>query len=206
MVYPDSTGIPDQKTIISEPIYVKAGTTENLAIKLVNSPSIYTRFDKVHVWIMLHTDDGVQGTFEYDNINGKDMPIVDEDGKIISKKIILTPPYITAENQKINGSVEVTVQTAVAGWLVAYKTTTGNDRIRIIGKTQVEAGFKGKIRFNVDIYLEEYEKYILVDLHIDDGIIGKFEYPHADSNEYYGINRWGHNQKEIISRLVWDEK
>ncbi len=204
MVFPDSTGIPDQKTIISEPIYVKAGTTENLAIKLINSPSIYTRFDKVHVWIMLHTDDGVQGTFEYDNVNGKDMPIENEEGEIISKKIILTPPYITAENQKIKGSVDVTVQTAVAGWLVAYKTATGAERERIIGKTEIEAGFSGRKKVYIDINLQEYEKYILVDLHIDDGIKGKFEYPHADSNEYYGLNRWG--QKEIVSRLVWDEK
>lgn len=203
IVRPDSAGIPDESTIISEPLFVTAGTTENLGIQLTNYASNHD--GKVEVWIILHTDDGNKGAFEFDGISGIDPHITDQEGKIIKKVITLTPPFITAKSQDIKSSVEVTVQTAVDSWLVAYKTPDGHERNSVIGKTKVAAGFNGKVVFNVDVYLEDYEKYILVVMHIDEGIKDKFEYPGPDSIEYYG--NFEHNgSKLLVKRLVWDEK
>ena len=70
--------VPD---IISEPKMVQAGDNSDVMIQLKDGVEVS---DGETLWVMLHTDDGQIGTYEFDGSNGLDAPIVDN-GNVVTK-------------------------------------------------------------------------------------------------------------------------
>ena len=69
--------------IISEPMYLEAGTYENVELTFKESAEV--NVDDM-IWVMLHNDTGVAEMYEFDGMNGLDLPIV-VDGNIIMTSI-----------------------------------------------------------------------------------------------------------------------
>ncbi|WP_424495210.1 DUF7282 domain-containing protein [Salinimicrobium sp. GXAS 041] len=72
--------------IISEPMYLEAGTHEDVMVTFTESADV--NVDDT-VWVMLHNDTGVAEMYEFNGINGLDLPI------IIDGNIVVTPVNIT---------------------------------------------------------------------------------------------------------------
>jgi predicted secreted protein len=72
--------------IISEPMYLEAGTTEDVMVSFTESAEVNT--DDT-VWVMLHNDSGVAEMYEFNGMNGLDLPIV------VDGNVVVTPINIT---------------------------------------------------------------------------------------------------------------
>lgn len=72
--------------IISEPMYLEAGTTEDVMVSFIESAEVNT--DDT-VWVMLHNDSGVAEMYEFNGMNGLDLPIV------VDGNVVVTPVNIT---------------------------------------------------------------------------------------------------------------
>ena len=72
--------------IISEPMYLEAGTTEDVMLSFIESAEVNT--DDT-VWVMLHNDSGVAEMYEFNGMNGLDLPIV------VDGNVVVTPVNIT---------------------------------------------------------------------------------------------------------------
>ncbi len=72
--------------IISEPMYLEAGTTENVMVTFQESASV--NVDDT-VWVMLHNDSGVAEMYEFNGTNGLDLPVV------VDGDVVVTPINIT---------------------------------------------------------------------------------------------------------------
>ncbi|HET8887000.1 MAG TPA: hypothetical protein VFM70_11690 [Salinimicrobium sp.] len=84
VVHADNGDMPQLPGIISEPFYLEAGTTENVEIMFEESASVNSGDQ---VWVMLHTDTGITGEYEFDGTNGLDGPILDVNGNILMTEI-----------------------------------------------------------------------------------------------------------------------
>lgn len=76
-------GGPQVPEIISEPVYLEAGTNNDVEITFTESADVNVGDT---LWIMLHNDTGEEGVYEFDGENGLDMPLTDE-----NEDIIVTP-------------------------------------------------------------------------------------------------------------------
>ncbi len=72
--------------IISEPMYLEAGTHEDVMVTFTESAEVN---EDDTVWVMLHNDTGVSEMYEFDGMNGLDLPIV------VDGDIVVTPVNIT---------------------------------------------------------------------------------------------------------------
>ena len=109
--------VPD---IISEPVLVEAGESNDIEVTLNDFSSLS---DGTSVWVMLHTDNGEAGVYEFDGANGLDAPVTTEEGEIVMSEIIITAPSITAGNQVVNENMVTIneVNAAVDGWIVIHE-------------------------------------------------------------------------------------
>ena len=173
--------------IISEPVMVKAGTNTNVKIPIDTNAMLS---DGEKVWIMLHTDDGTIGKYEFDGKSGLDGPIM-ENGNIVTSPIRIMSPSISIKNQPVtNNTITIdTVVAAVDGWLVVHNDDgTGNITLPgIIGKTMVHKG----VNTNVVVHLDASNTYksgqkLFPMLHIDAAPVGQYDFPGTDAPEIYG--------------------
>jgi hypothetical protein len=81
----DESG-PMVPEIISEPVYLEAGDNPNVVINFTEDANVEVGDT---VWVMLHDDTGVEMVYEFDGVNGLDLPLMDDDG------IVVTPITIT---------------------------------------------------------------------------------------------------------------
>lgn len=81
--------VPD---IISEPLYLQEGTHTDVEIMLEESADVSVGDT---LWVMLHTDTGIEEEYEFDGENGLDMPILDENGDIVMASFIITEVVMT---------------------------------------------------------------------------------------------------------------
>lgn len=72
--------------IISIPVYLEAGTHNDVEITFKDSASVDVGDT---VWVMLHNDTGVDAVYEFDGMNGLDLPIV-VDGAVVVKPVVIT--------------------------------------------------------------------------------------------------------------------
>lgn len=77
---------PQVPEIISDPLYLEEGTHTDVAVSFDDSADVSVGDT---VWVMLHNDSGIMGVYEFDNINGLDLPIV------IDGDLVVTPVVIT---------------------------------------------------------------------------------------------------------------
>ena len=159
------------------------------AKQLKNDVSIQ---DGETVWVMIHTDNGEMGKYEFNGSNGLDNPVT-ENGKPVMTKITINSASIDVIDQAVvlNSVTIPSVTAAVDGWLVIHNDNgSGNMTLPgIIGKTKVSKGT------TLNVVIKLYDGTIITTgqklfpmLHIDDNVVGEYEFD--------GVN--GHDAPEIF--------
>lgn len=85
VVHADNAGSPQVPEIISEPVYLEEGENTDVTITFDESADVSVGDT---VWVMLHNDTGIKGEYEFDGMNGLDMPIE------VDSNILVTPVVI----------------------------------------------------------------------------------------------------------------
>jgi hypothetical protein len=202
VVHANNNGSPLTPTIISEPVQVKAGTNKDIMIPLTAAANNLD--DNSQVWIMLHTDDGQIGNYEFDGETTLDLPLKNLAGAIIMKPITLTSSKITASDQMVTNSVTVTVNAAADGWIVVHNSNTDGSIVLpgIIGKTKVKAGLNQNIEIKLDegVSIVSGQKLYPM-LHIDREPKGEYNFPGVDLPEVFGFDKEGKG-KIIMTTII----
>lgn len=190
VVHKDNGEGPVVPAIISEPKYLEAGTTEDIEIMIKDGTSLD---DGEKLWVMLHTDTGIEETYEFDTKQEVDKPVTDASGNIIMKSITISSPSISAMDQAINGNTVVIeeVNAAKDGWIVIHNDNGEGQPVLpgIVGKTWVEAG----INSDVVIELDNAETYtpgqkLFPMLHLDSPADMEYTFPeNGDAPEVFGF-------------------
>ncbi|MFB6317324.1 hypothetical protein [Saccharicrinis sp. FJH54] len=182
--------VPIVPDIISEPVHLNAGTTDNVLIPVKAGTDLK---DGESVYVMLHNDNGSVGTYEFDGISGFDGPIA-MDGSIVMKKIKLIAPSITVSDQPVTNN-KVTIDKVVLatdGWLVVHNDDgTGNITLPgILGKIYLTKGEHSDV--TVDLY--DQETYIpgqklFPMIHVDSPANQIYDFPDdGDNPEVFGFD------------------
>lgn len=131
VVHRDNGGSPMVPEIISVPEPVEAGTTSNVMIELKDGVAVE---DGETLWVMLHTDKGQIGTYEFDTVNGIDAPIMDASDNIVTESFMVSvetdaPAMLTATDQDlVNGVVYVeTITLEEDGYVVVHASNAAGD-------------------------------------------------------------------------------
>lgn len=193
VVHADNGNSPVVPDIISLEVPVEAGTHKDLTIPLSTKATMLDGNTKV--WVMLHTDDGVKGSYEFDGESGIDGPLKDLDSNIIMSPITLQPSTILVDDQAVSNKVSVvSVTSAVDGWLVIHNDNGSGGIVLpgIIGKTKVKKGLNQNVEVMLDegVIIETGQKLFPM-LHIDNKTIDKYEFPVADPAEVFGFDEDG---------------
>lgn len=85
VVHADDNGSPMVPDIISDPVYLTAGTHDNVEITFNEDANVMAGDT---VWVMLHTDTGESQVYEFDGESGIDPPITDENGVVVTSIVI----------------------------------------------------------------------------------------------------------------------
>ncbi|MGB7785259.1 MAG: hypothetical protein WBL27_04080 [Salinimicrobium sp.] len=85
VVHADNGGSPQVPEIISEPVYLEEGDNNDVSITFDDSADVSVGDT---VWVMLHNDTGIKGEYEFDGMNGLDMPIV-VDGSVLVTPVVI---------------------------------------------------------------------------------------------------------------------
>lgn len=177
--------VPD---IISDPVLVEAGESNNIEVTLNNLSSLE---DGASVWVMLHTDDGEAGVYEFDGANGLDAPITTEEGEIVMSEITITAPSITAGNQVVNENM-VTIEkvnAAVDGWIVIHEDDGEGNPGPVLGQTFVEAGTNSDVMVDLGDANFAGGEMLFPMLHIESPADGEYGFPdNGDGPEVFGEN------------------
>jgi hypothetical protein len=189
VIHKDNGEGPLVPAIIAEPKYLEAGSSENIMIEIKEGTPLN---DGEKLWVMLHTDDGSIGTYEFDGASGLDGPIMRE-GNITMQQITLHAPEVMAMNQAIvNNTVTIAkVEAAADGWLVIHNDNGNGQPVLpgIIGKTWVEAG----VNENVVVELDDANTYTVGQklfpmLHVDSPADMEYTFPdNEDVPEVFGF-------------------
>lgn len=174
----NGSGGPIVPNIISEPVYVSAGVSEDILVPILSTESLS---DGETIWVMLHEDNGMTGKYEFDGNNGFDGPYFTEDGNIAITPITIQSADIEVEDQSvINNTITIkNVLAARDGWLVIHNDNGSGGIVlpEIIGKVQVSAGMNTDLVVNLDAnntYTVGQKLFPM--LHLDNGIIGTYEF------------------------------
>ncbi len=175
--------------IISVPKWIEAGENMDVMVQIAENENLE---DGEQLWVMLHTDTGTMGEYEFDGSDDSpDLPITDMEGNIVMSSINVRSPYVEANDQPVmNNMITLeTVYAAVDGWIVVHNDDgTGNIVLPdIIGKTPVTKGMNE----NVQIMIDENITYtpgqkLFPMLHIDEAPINEYNFPGVDVPEIFG--------------------
>lgn len=200
VVHKDNNGSPVVPDIISEPVQIMEGETDNVMVPLDTMTSL---MDGEQLWVMLHEDTGNEGEYEFDGSGTPDQPFTDG-GDIVMKSIMISSPMIDAGNASYDaGSNTVTipsVEAAVDGWLVIHNEDANGNIVLpgIIGKTMVDAGTSTDVEIQLDqgVNITSGQNLFPM-LHIDNGDIGTYEFDGSpntnDPPEVFGNEAFPNN-------------
>ena len=180
--------VPD---IISEPVFVEAGTKTDVMVPLTSDAIM--DIEDTKVWVMLHTDTGVSMDYEFDNNQTLDPPLTNLAGDVIITPIMIMPSMIMADDQEVTNSVTLDVNAAADGWIVVHNMKDdGIELPGIIGKTAIKKGMNQ----NVTIMLDEgvnimSGQQLFPMVHIDESPVGEYNFPGVDGPEVFGFNEKG---------------
>lgn len=127
VIHRDNNGAPMVPEIISVPKRVDAGPAVGVTVELKDGEEVQ---DGETLWVMLHTDDGELGTYEFDGTNGLDAPITDEAGDIVTESFMVSlANAVTASNQDlVNGIVNVeSIKLEQDGYVVIHASNEAGD-------------------------------------------------------------------------------
>lgn len=158
-------------------ILVEFGTSTNITVPIDS----VARTDIV--WPMLHADTGIEGQFEFDTIEGADLPLI-MDNKVATLPILTVPSIRVADNQFTldnNGIVSgdtasVVVQSVLSdgpGFLVIHNEVNGGMG-DVIGFTPVPSGLSTHVA--VEVNPQMVTSNLWPALHVDTGTAGQFEF------------------------------
>jgi hypothetical protein len=176
---------PQVPEIISEPLLVEAGEQSDVMVSLSEGIDLS---DGDQLWIMLHTDDGESGSYEFDGANGFDGPIVDSEGNVVVTPITVSAPSITASNQVVNENSVVIdeINAAVDGWIVIHANNEGAPGA-VLGQTFVEAGINTNIAVDLGDAVFAGDELLFPMLHIESPADGEYGFPdNGDGPEVFG--------------------
>ncbi|MFD1096647.1 DUF7282 domain-containing protein [Salegentibacter chungangensis] len=179
-------GAPVVPDIISQAVYLEAGTYTNVEVPLKESADVNMNDT---VWVMLHTDTGTEGEYEFDGQNGLDGPITDAEGNIVMESLVITDVStsaitgsITIDNQAVSDNMITAESITVAedGWVVVHADNGDGAPVVpeiISNPVYLEAGTNN----DVEISFEESADVnagdtVWVMLHNDTGAAGEYEF------------------------------
>ncbi|HET8860852.1 cupredoxin domain-containing protein [Marivirga sp.] len=184
---------PVVPNIISEPVFVEAGDANDISVPLTDFSSFS---GETEVWVMLHTDNGEAGVYEFDGANGLDAPITvtedDNDGdgeeetEIVMDNINISAPSITVSNQAVSENMVVIeeVNAAADGWIVIHE---GEASGPVIGQTYVEAGVNNNVMIDLGNATFSGGEMLFPMLHIESPADGEYGFPdNGDGPEVFG--------------------
>ena len=188
VVHASEQGGPVVPDIISEPVLVEAGESSEIEVTLNDFSSLS---DGASVWVMLHTDDGEAGNYEFDGSNGLDAPITTEEGEIVMSEITLSAPSVTVSNQVVNENMVIMdeVNAAVDGWIVIHEDDGEGNPGPVIGQTFVEAGSNSNVMIDLGDATFSGGEMLFPMLHIESPADGEYGFPdNGDGPEIFGDN------------------
>lgn len=154
---------------------VSAGESSDVGVTIDESQATPMMF------AMLHVDEGVKGTYEFP---GADAPAKDGDAVVMTafnqSEAMMIAPSVVAEDQRIvEDSVTVaSVYMTVPGWLVIHTEVDGKPG-PVIGHTALPQGESKDIKVEIDE--SDATSTLFAMLHVDEGVIGTYEFPGADA-------------------------
>lgn len=154
------------------------GLNEDLSVELdravVSGQTLYA---------MLHTDDGVLGTYEFDGSNGLDGPVRDAQGNVVAPPFVATfAPQLAVRDQPVDPPTEVYVQqvTSVGPGFVVIHESSNPGIGGAIGFVALANGTTSSVAVTLDRPALQGETLYAM-LHRDTGIIGAYEFTGAGS-------------------------
>lgn len=188
VVHASEDGGPVVPDIISEPVLVESGESSDIEVTLNDFSSLS---DGASVWVMLHTDDGEAGVYEFDGANGLDNPITTEEGDIVMNEITISAPSVSVTDQVVNENM-VTIEevnAAVDGWIVIHEDDGEGNPGPVIGQTFVEAGSNADVMIDLGDATFSGDEMLFPMLHIESPADGEYGFPdNGDGPEVFGDN------------------
>lgn len=150
---------------------VGAGLTEDITIEL--DPAATTP----NLWPMLHVDTGVEGTYEFGEVEGADTPVrVGEN--VVAFQITAAPSIVYEVTD--NGDGTLTVAQAISdgpGWLVIHADNNGGPG-PVLGAALLSPGLNTRVV--VPVTAEGMTSTVFPMLHVDNGVVGVYEFGEVD--------------------------
>lgn len=116
------SGQPDEQQVISEPLYVEAGTHEDLMLPINEDEEVGIN---ERVWVVLHLDTGEEGVFEYDGLpEGDDPPILDPSGNPVRDSFLNNPTY-SEDTEQTTYLIEEVDGSGISGTATFYPAARG---------------------------------------------------------------------------------
>lgn len=188
VVHASEEDAPVVPEIISEPVLVEAGDNSDIEIPIIDFENLS---EDANVWVMLHTDDGELGVYEFDGANGLDAPLTTEEGEIVMTEIEISAPSVTVNNQVVNENM-VTIEevnAAVDGWIVIHEDDGDGNPGPVIGQTFVEAGTNSDVMIDLGSATFSGGEMLFPMLHIESPADGEYGFPdNGDGPEVFGNN------------------
>lgn len=173
--------------IISQPVYLEAGTYSNVRVPLKETATVEVG---ATIWIMLHTDTGEEEVYEFDGQNGLDLPIKDENGNVVVTPIEITAisteaitGTLTVNDQAISENM-ISVSTLVLshdGWVVVHASNEAGDGPMVPGIISEPVYLEAGTHADIDITFTESADVnpgdvVWVMLHNDTGVDAVYEF------------------------------
>lgn len=179
----NGTGGPMVPEIISIPKMVDAGDAMDVMVTLKEGEEIE---DGETLWAMLHTDDGVIGTYEFNGTNGFDGPIMDDNGDIVTDSFMVSVApmgTLMVDDQVLrNNVVNVTsIELDRSGYLVVHASNEAGDGPMVPEIISLPVYLEAGEYTNVEVPLKEDSdinagETVWVMLHTDTGTEEEYEF------------------------------
>lgn len=174
VIHEDMNGTPS--AVIGK-IAVPVGDSTDLMVTLDRDA-----IDQEVLHAMLHTDDGVVGTYEFDGLSGIDDPVIDAEGEVVVRPFVVTVVpvadiSVTVQDQSIDVLNRVVVEQVVSnalGFIVIHEDDAGGFG-PAIGHAAVSGGSNPDVEVTLDRAVRTGERLYAM-LHVDDGTLGTYEF------------------------------
>ena len=167
---------PEVPGIISTPVQLEAGTTADVAVTLTEAVSA-----DATLYVMLHTDNGAIGSYEFDGANGFDAPITTETFSVLSTAASFTAnDQVTSQDKIVVESITV----SQPSWVVVHRDNGAGSFVApgiISEPVALEAG----TTTGVEISFADGEELtdgetLWIMIHNDNGTVGSYEFDGAN--------------------------
>lgn len=184
VVHADNGDAPQVPDIISQPVYLPAGTYSEVEIPFTNDANIEANDQ---VWVMLHSDTDTEAVYEFDG--GEEDPPIMVDGEILMTEITITDVVTEDVSATIlDVSDQALVDNTITidnifmvqdGWVVVHADNNGAPQVpEIISEpVYLEAGQHSDVEINFESSADlEVGDTVWVMIHNDTGLREVYEF------------------------------